>query len=68
MIHPELSFIAPGMLCKYYDKVALIIREANLDDIVSVYGKSAKLAKYWVLLLEEQLYIINQDVLSEMKS
>lgn len=66
MIHREISFLAPGMLCKYYDKVALIIRKASLNDMVSVYGKSAKPAKYLVVLLEERMYIVNQEVLSEM--
>ena len=63
--------IKPGTLVQYYDKIAMIIREANMDDIVSTYGNrlekdqiwtfTSGIIKYSIILLEDEMYICNQD-------
>ena len=59
--------IKPGMLVQYYDKPALVIRAASLDDCISLWGNSFRLGNYWVILLGEKLYVVGQEVLGEIK-
>ena len=50
----------PGTLMKYYDRVAMIIREATWDDIITAHGKGLSkepiwtyksgVIKYWIVL------------------
>ncbi len=68
----------PGDLVKYYDRVAMIIREATWDDIVSTHGNSLSkdhvwtfksgVITYWIVLIEEQLYLVNGDVLKSLEA
>ncbi len=71
----------PGTLMKYYDRVAMIIREASWDDFVIMHGKDFKtlsdhqiwtfksgVIKYWIVLVEEQLYLVNGDVLKSLEA
>jgi len=67
----------PGTLMKYYDRVAMIIREATWDDIITAHGKGLSkepiwtyksgVIKYWIVLVEEQLYLVNGDVLKSLE-
>lgn len=55
------------MLVQYYDKPALVIRAASLDDCIAIWGNSFRLGNYWVILLEENFYVVGQDVLGEIE-
>jgi len=68
----------PGTLMKYYDRVAMIIREASWDDIITAHGKGLSkepiwtvsqsgVITYWIVLIEEQLYLVNGDVLKSLE-
>jgi hypothetical protein len=37
----------PGTLMKYYDRVAMIIREASWDDIITAHGKGLSKEAVW---------------------
>ena len=68
----------PGTLMKYYDRVAMIIREAGWDDIITAHGKGLSkeavwtyksgVITYWIVLIEEQLYLVNGDVLKSLEA
>jgi hypothetical protein len=59
----------PGTLMKYYDRVAMIIREASWDDISkeAVWMHNSGVITYWIVLIEEQLYLVNGDVLKSLE-
>jgi hypothetical protein len=67
----------PGTLMKYYDRVAMIIREAGWDDIITAHSKGLSneavwtyksgVITYWIVLIEEQLYLVNGDVLKSLE-
>jgi len=67
-----------GDLVKYYDRVAMIIREASWDDIITAHGKGLSkeavwtyksgVITYWIVLIEEQLYLVNGDVLKSLEA
>ena len=61
----KASFIESGMLFKCFGKVTLIVREASLEEMLSSYGSSLKFAKYWIVLIEDSLCIIDESVLYE---
>lgn len=56
----------------------MIIREASWDDIITAHGKGltkdavwtykSGVVKYWIVLLEEQLYLVNGDVLKSLEA
>ncbi len=61
----KTSFIESGMLFKCFGKVATVIREASLDEMISSYGSSLKFAKYWIVLIEDSLCIVDENILCE---
>jgi hypothetical protein len=68
----------PGTLMKYYDRVAMIIREATYDDIVmtvrdglskeAYWTFNSGILKYYIILVEEELYLVNGDVLKNLEA
>jgi ribosomal protein S13 len=73
----------PGTLMKFYDRVAMIICEATWDDIAKTYRMEdlsedqiwtfksrfkSGVIKYWIVLVEEQLYVVNGDVLKSLEA
>ena len=62
----------PGTLMKYYDRVAMIIREASWDDIglskEDLWTYKSGVITYWIVLIEEQLYLVNGDVLKSLEA
>ena len=61
--------VSPGKLVQYFDKTALVVRPACLNDLVATYGFSGSSFRpgYWIILMEERMYIVNQDVLGKIK-
>lgn len=63
--------IKPGTLVQYYDRVAMIIREATLNDIVSTHGYTLEkdqlwtytsgIIKFYIILLADEIYLCNGD-------
>jgi hypothetical protein len=56
----------------------MIIREVTWDDIVTVHGDSLSkdhvwtftsgIIKYYIILVEEELYLVNGDVLKSLEA
>ena len=54
-------------MVQYYDKPALVVRVASVNDCIAIWGNSFRFGNYWVILLEENLYIVDHGVLGEVR-